>query len=738
MQTPVMGSNGEPLFVDDKGKQVQNVTPKVVRNHVVYINQQGKIVPRVSAKMVNKIIDRPQYVYMRVAIAIYINYGKNTTETLNYIKTCYDELSQMYYTHATPTLFNSCTKNQQLNSCFLLGTNDSIEEIMKTLSDASFISKWSGGIGIHMSNIRSHGQLIKSTNGKSSGIIRPIKMFNEAACAWDQGGKRKGAFAIYLEPWHGDIMSFLELKLQQGDECERARDLFYAIWMPDLFMSRADSGSDWSLFSEDTAPGLSSVYDGMEVCTKCKFCYNDAYSQFIEKVTMNCDDHDFQPVDAFTKLYTRYEEEGRSVGVLPARDIENAIFTLQAEAGVPYICFKDHVNRKSNQKNLGTIKSSNLCAEIVEVSSESSYACCTLASLNLKKFLVDDGVRPDGSKKYKVDHEKLHAVVRNCIRNLDLIIDANKYPVKECEENSIDYRPIGLGIQGLADLFAIKRIEYLSDEAKRDDIEIIETMYHAALTESCERAKMFGSYDGFNGSPASRGILQYKMWMQDMKSRKTDLADVDPRSNRYDWDQLETEIINNGLRNSLLIALMPTVSTSQILGNNESFEPYASNIYTKTTLGGKFTVTNTVMIRHLIELGLWNEDIQQRVMADGGSLQNISEIPQDIRKIYKTVWEIDQKPLMKRAALRGAFVDQSQSLNIHLKVNSRAALRSVLKEGHRLGLKTGNYYIRTLAASDALRNDIATSKHQQVEVASKDADDDVCYIGKIGCDACSA
>jgi ribonucleoside-diphosphate reductase alpha chain len=741
MQTPALGSNGEPLLVDDKDKLVKNITPKVVRNRVVYVDPTGKIVPRVSVRMTNKVIDRPQYVYMRVAIAIYINYGKNVTETLNYIKTCYDELSQMYYTHATPTLFNSCTKNQQLNSCFLLGTNDSIEEIMKTLSDASFISKWSGGIGIHMSNIRSHGQLIKGTNGKSSGIIRPIKMFNDAACAWDQGGKRKGAFAIYLEPWHGDIMSFLELKLQQGDECERARDLFYAIWMPDLFMSRADKNLDWSLFSEDTAPGLSSVYDGMEVCTKCRFCHNTAYSQFIEPVTTDCDDHEFEPVNAFTKLYTRYEEEGRSVGVVSAREVENAIIKLQAEAGVPYICFKDHVNRKTNQKNLGTIKSSNLCAEIMEVSSESSYACCTLASLNLKKFLVEDGLRPDGSKKYRVDHVKLHSIVRNCVRNLDLIIDANKYPVNECEENSSDYRPIGLGIQGLADLFAIKRIEFLSDEARRDDIEIIETIYHAALTESCERAKMFGSYKGFNGSPASRGILQYKMWMQDMKSRNTKFADFDPRSGRYDWEKLEKEISTDGLRNSLLVALMPTVSTSQILGNNESFEPYAHNIYTKTTLGGKFTVTNTVMIRHLIELGLWNEDIQQRVMADDGSLQNIHEIPQEIRNIYKTVWELKQQPLMERAALRGAFVDQSQSLNIHLSKNKKKFFRSVLKQGHKLGLKTGNYYIRTRASGKALRNDIAVSKHaetKKVEVKKEEDDEPMVCYGRSDCEACSA
>lgn len=720
---------------------------------------------------IEKIIDRPQYVWMRVAIAIYKDSDPDPRVCLENIKQCYKGLSQMYFTHATPTLFNSCTHNQQLNSCFLLGTGDSIEEIMRTLSNASFISKWAGGIGIWFHCIRAQNSYINGTNGNSSGLPKQLKMYNEAARTWDQGGKRLGAFAAYLEPWHKDIMTFLELKLQNGAETQRARDLFYALWVNDLFVKRLKEDADWSLFSEDTAPGLSDVYDGMEICSKCGFCQNRNYVKLMHENTKaeiaakleaeesdseddseyditasfqrktndgvedearfrqynqkhaGCD-HVYESRNVFTELYERYEREGRAMATIKARDVLESIMTMQRESGTPYIAFKDHVNRKSNQMNIGTIKSSNLCCEIMEWSSEYSYACCTLASINLKKFLIKiNGI--DGSTHYEIDHTKLHEVVRLVARNLDIIIDINKYPVVECFKNSRDFRPIGIGIQALADVFCEMRIPFISHEAARIDVEIMETIYHAALEESMERAKTKGAYSEFEGSPASRGLLQFDLWERDLKARNISIFDgtglKSILSGRYDWGALKTLIVKHGLRNSLLVALMPTVSTSQIMGNNESFEPYAANIYTKTTLGGKFMVSNNAMIRHLVELGLWNESLKNRIITNDGSINGTDsqgndlfpEIPARVKEVYKTVWELSQRELMRRAAIRGAFVDQSQSFNVHLRDNSNKYLRTVFLWAHDFGLKTGSYYIRSRAAVNVLKNNLSVVKQAE-------------------------
>ncbi len=671
-------------------------------------------------KINGKTCDRPQYMYMRVAIALYKDSNRDANKALDNIKACYKLFSHGYFTHATPTLFNSCTKYQQLNSCFLLGTGDSIESIMKNASDCAFISKWAGGIGVHMHNIRANGTIIRSTGGRSSGLPRQLKIYNEVARTFDQGGKRLGAIAVYLEMWHGDIMQFLKMKLQNGAPEERARDLFYALWVCDLFVKRVRNDEPWSLFSEDTAPGLSDVYDGMEQCTIC--------DKYREHAGAECA-HVWRRVDAFTELYTRYEREGRALRKVSARDVLDAVFTMQRESGTPYICFKDRVNRKSNQANLGTIKSSNLCAEIVQWSNDKSYACCTLASINLRKYLVEDGTRADGSTKYSFSFNKLHEVTRLVARNLDIIIDVNKYPVKECGDNSYAYRPIGIGIQALADIFCIMRIPFLSAEAERLDVAIAETIYHAALTESCERAKQLGAYSAFRGSPASEGRLQHDLWLEETarNSSKLELP-----ATRLDWDPLRADIKTHGVRNSLVVAYMPTVTTSQILGNNESFEPYNSNIYTKTTLAGKFTVSNTTMIRHLSDLGIWNESIKNRIVSNNGSVQDIEEIPRDVREIYKTVWELPQRQLMRRAALRSAYVDQAISLNIHVNDNSTDVLRAIFMEGYDLMLKTGSYYIRTKPAAKAIKNvDV------KADIPVETDTDDVCYAGKEGCTSCA-
>ncbi len=669
-----------------------------------------------------KLIDRPQYMFMRVAVALYMESDTDTQQCLENIKICYKALSQMYFIHATPTLFNAMTHKQQMLSCFLLGTDDSIEGIMGTLANTSYISKWSGGIGIHMHCIRGAGQYIQGTNGKSSGLIPQLQMYNAAAKCWDQGGKRLGAFAIYIEPWHSDIIQYLQLKLQQGAESERARNLFYAIWVPDLFVKRAKGGEKWSLFSEDTHPGLSSVYDGMEVCKYCGYCSNKDYlafmkatrPEFVEKFATCI--HEFHLRDMFTELYTMYESEGTAVKTVDAQQILNLICEAQRDSGVPYVCFKDHANRKSNQKNVGTVKSSNLCAEIYEWSSNDSYACCTLVSINLKKY-----VRCASG----FDHEMLHRMTRLVVRNLNRVIDINIYPVDKCQDNNLQYRPIGIGIQGLANVFAMLKLPFLSDEAKTLDLEIAETIYHAALTESCELAKTHGPYSSFAGSPASKGLLQYHLWMEGNSRLGNQFAGMDPRSTRYDWCALERDVMQYGIRNSLMIANMPTVSTSQLCGNNESFEPFANNIYTKTTLTGKHMVTNHMLIRELINAGVWNDELKNAIINADGSVQGMELVPKNIRDVYQTVWELKQSELMTRTALRGAFIDQGQSLNIHLRDNSNATLRGVFQHGYELGLKTGSYYIRTQPTSKAMKNNITASKQL----------DEVC---EVGCTSCSS
>lgn len=654
------------------------------------------------------IIDRPQYIYMRVAIAVNFDlYGDHdNTGFLAAIKNCYTLLSEKYYTHATPTLFNSCGKMQQLVSCFLLGIEDSVEGIMKALTNSAIISKWAGGIGLHLYSIRGNNSYIRGTNGKSSGVARIMKMFNETARTFDQGGKRLGAFAMYLTMWHSDIFQFLEMKLNQGAESERARDLFYAVMISDLFMKRFIANEKFSLFSPDKAKYLEDVYDGMMVCTKTNYCSNPIYNKLYpvnadyEKVLKDLDEFgnpkfDFQPKNVFTELYEYYENKNYAVKTVYASEIMNALIFMMRESGTPYVLFKDHINRQSNQQGIGTIKSSNLCSEIVEYSSHESYATCVLASINLPKFL----------KGGEFDFKELHGVIEQIVKNLDNVIEQNDYPVEECVRNSKDYRPIGIGIQGLANIYCKLRIPFISEQAEKLDIAIAETIYHATMTASCELARAYGHtgpHVGFKNSPAARGELHFDLW-----ARNRELMDNKPVnvfSGMYDWSIIKRDIQKYGLRNSLTVALMPTVSTSQIMGNNESFEPFSSNIYTKNILSGKFTIINKDMVNHFIELGIWNENLKNKIIENDGSVQGINEIPKSAQEIYKTVWEIKQMDLMKRNAIRSAFVDQSQSNNFHLMSNSNSILRGVITNSWKSGVKTGSYYIRMQPGGKAMRN----------------------------------
>ncbi len=660
------------------------------------------------------VIDRPQYVFMRVAISISFESKDpiSIAGVFENIKQRYKLMSQMYFTHATPTLFNACMKRQQLNSCFLLGVGDSVEDIKWTDRNSAIISKGAGGIAIHMSDIRCTNQKIKSTNGKSAGLVRILKGFNETACTYNQGGRRNGAFAIYIEPWHGDILAFLRLKLNQGHHKERAHDLFYGLWVPDLFVNRARDNLKLSLFSSDTAPGLSDVYDGMDVCKKCGY--------YIGQQETICFDHEFEKRQMFTELYTKYENEGRAVGVVSANDVVDAICELQRDAGSPYICFKDHVNRMSMQKSIGVIKSSNLCTEIMEHSTKDSYACCTLASISLKQFIVDGAF----------DYDKLHEVTMIIANNLDIIIDINDYPVIECENNSHWYRPIAIGVQGLADVFIEMRLPFLSEAAAQIDLAIFETIYHAALSASCERAKSHGAYKTFNNSPAAKGILAFDLWLENQQRIGRPLVNL--FSSRYTWDILKADIMKHGLRNSLLVACMPTVSTSQIFSNNESFEPIPACIYTKNTIAGKFTMVNAHMLKHFIKLGIWNEDLKKAIINNNGSVQGIENVPPEVQRLYLTVWEMKQTQIMQRANIRGAFVDQSQSLNIYLANNTNEALRGVFFYGHELGLKTGSYYIRTKPAVSALKNNISeTNTINSINM------NETCTTDNIGCTTCA-
>jgi ribonucleoside-diphosphate reductase alpha subunit len=676
----------------------------------------------------DKIIERPQHMWLRVSIGIH---GDDITT----IKESYDLMSQKYFTHATPTLFNAGTRRPQLSSCYLVALeDDSLEGIFNTLKDCANISKWAGGIGLHIHNVRANGSLINGTNGKSTGIVPMLRVFNDTAKYINQGGKRNGSFAIYLEPWHADVEDFLEMKKNHGDEELRARDLFYALWIPDLFMERVKDNGKWSLFCPNECPGLHNIYG-----------------------------------DAFNKLYKQYENSGKSRKVVNARDLWFKILDAQMETGTPYLLFKDHVNKKSNQKNLGTIMSSNLCCEVTQYSDDKESSVCNLASIALPLF-VDETTK-------EFDYEKLHHVTKVVTTNLNKIIDINFYPTEKTKRSNLLHRPIGIGVQGLADVFFIMNIPFHSEEAKVINKNIFETIYHGALERSnelaMERVKLFkadpvykkilfdydndnnhentneceyfiyenesmnllnaeknnitynnhlGAYSSFEGSPASKGVLQFDMW------------GIDPTNERYNWSILKEYIIEYGLRNSLLVAPMPTASTSQILGFNECFEPITSNIYSRRTLAGEFVMVNKYLMNELIELGLWNDNIKNNIIANKGSVQQLTMLPPEIREKYKIVWEIPMKHLIDMSADRGAFICQSQSLNLWLEDPNYNTLTSMHFYSWKKGLKTGIYYLRRKA------------KHQaQQFTVEPDKDDNCNDIGNVNnnnkdeiCEMCSA
>ena len=591
-------------------------------------------------KIDGKIAERPQHMLMRVAIGIHKEDIESAIET-------YNLMSEKWFTHATPTLFNAGTPKPQMSSCFLLTMqDDSIEGIYDTLKQTAKISQSAGGIGLSIHNVRATGSYIKGTNGTSNGIVPMLRVFNDTARYVDQGGgKRKGSFAIYMEPWHADVMDFLDLKKNHGKEENRARDLFYAMWTPDLFMKRVEANEDWTLMCPHECPGLYDTYG-----------------------------------EEFEKLYTQYEQEGKGRKTIPARDLWNTILESQIETGTPYMLYKDACNEKSNQKNLGTIRSSNLCTEILEYTSKDEVAVCNLASLALPKFVIDG----------KFDHQKLFDITYVATKNLNKIIDNNYYPVKEAENSNFRHRPIGLGVQGLADAFILLRMPFESEEAKQLNKDVFETIYYASMTASKDLAKEHGAYESYKGSPVSQGIFQYDMW------------GVTP-SDRWEWGVLKEEVAKYGVRNSLLLAPMPTASTSQILGNNECFEPYTSNIYTRRVLSGEFIVVNKHLLRDLNKLGIWNDDLKNKIMSTNGSIQDIPEIPQNLKELYKTVWEIKQKTILDMAADRGAYICQSQSLNLFMENANFAKLTSMHFYAWKKGLKTGMYYLRTKAARDAVK-----------------------------------
>ncbi len=594
-----------------------------------------------------KVLERPQHMWMRVAVALWSASGD-----LNRIFETYDLLSQKYLTHATPTLFNAGTPRQQLSSCFLLAmSDDSISGIYKTLGDCAAISKYAGGIGLHIHNIRARGSLIKGTNGQSNGLTPMLRVFNNTARYVDQGGgKRNGSFAMYLEPWHADVEDFLKMKLNTGAEEERARDLFYALWIPDLFMKRVEADDSWTLFCPNEAPGLADVWG-----------------------------------DAFEELYTKYEKEGRGRKTVKAQKLWFQILDSQMETGTPYLLYKDAANKKSNQQNLGTIKSSNLCTEIIEYSDKDETAVCNLASIALPAF-VKDGT---------FDLEALRRVTKVSIRNLNRVIDINFYPTPETERSNKRHRPVGLGCQGLADVFAMLKLSWEDEEAATLNQLIFEHMYYAAVEESCDLAEKEGSYATFEGSPASKGILQPDLWT--VKPLSGDSAsDLSSSGGHLDWSMLR-EKAKKGLRNSLLLAPMPTASTSQILGYNECFEPFTSNLYTRRTLAGEFIVVNKYLLKELMDLKLWSEDMKQQIVARNGSVQGIPGIPEEIQLRYKTSWELKQKILIDMAAQRGAFICQSQSLNLFMADPTYSKLTSMHFYAWKQGLKTGCYYLRTKA-----------------------------------------
>merc|ERR1719330_1644875 len=594
-----------------------------------------------------KVVERPQQMLMRVAVGIH---GEDIDAAIE----TYDLLSQKLFTHASPTLFNAATPRPQLSSCFLLTmAGDSIEGIYDTLKQCALISKSAGGIGLNVHCIRSHGSYIAGTNGNSNGLVPMLRVFNNTARYLDQGGgKRPGAFAMYIEPWHADIMAFLDLRKNHGKEEQRARDFFYALWIPDLFMKRVKEFGVWSLMCPHECPGLADCWG-----------------------------------EEFEALYTKYEKEGKFRKQVKAQDVWSAIIESQIETGTPYMLYKDACNRKSNQQNLGTIKCSNLCTEIVEYSSPDEIAVCNLASIAVNAFVKD--------KKFDFNH--LKEVAKVSTKNLNKIIDVNFYPVKEAERSNFRHRPIGIGVQGLADAFILMRFPFESEEASLLNKQIFETIYYGALEASCEMAEKEGPYQTYPGSPVSKGQLQYDMW------------GVTP-SNLHDWTALKAKIAKHGVRNSLLMAPMPTASTAQILGNNESVEAYTSNIYTRRVLSGEFQVVNQHLLRDLTELDIWSEELKNEIISNNGSVQNISVIPKDIKALYKTVWEISQKTVLKQAADRGAFIDQSQSLNVHIADPNFGKMSSMHFYGWKLGLKTGMYYLRTKPAAQAIQFTVDKSK----------------------------
>lgn len=590
------------------------------------------------------VAERPQHLIMRVAVGIHGNDIERVIES-------YNMMSLRYFTHGSPTLFNAGTPSPQMSSCFLVAMkDDSIDGIYDTLKSCALISKSAGGIGLHIHNIRSTGTYIAGTNGTSNGIIPMVRVFNNTARYVDQGGnKRPGAFALYLEPWHADIFDFIDIRKNHGKEEIRARDLFPALWIPDLFMKRVEQNGDWTLFSPNEAPGLPDVYG-----------------------------------DEFEELYTKYEKENRGRNVVKAQKLWYAILEAQTETGTPFMLYKDACNKKTNQKNLGIIKSSNLCCEIVEYSSPDEVAVCNLASIALPSFAEKD------NKSCWYDFERLHEVTKVVTRNLNRIIDRNYYPVPEAKRSNMRNRPIALGVQGLADAFMALRLAFDSPEAKDLNIQIFETIYHGAVEASIELAEEEGAYETYEGSPASKGLLQFDLWDR----KPTEL---------WDWDTLKQNMAKHGLRNSLLVAPMPTASTSQILGNNECFEPYTSNIYSRRVLAGEFQIVNPYLLRDLVDLGLWDDNMKNNIIANNGSIQSLPNVPDELKALYKTVWEISQKHIIDMAADRAAFIDQSQSLNIHIKDPTMGKLTSMHFYGWKKGLKTGMYYLRTQAAAAAIQ-----------------------------------
>lgn len=608
-------------------------------------------------KLNGKIAERPQHMLMRVSIGIHLDDLDAAIET-------YELMSKKYFTHATPTLFNSGTPKPQMSSCFLLAMkDDSIDGIYDTLKQTAKISQSAGGIGLSIHNIRATGSYIAGTNGTSNGIVPMLRVFNDTARYVDQGGgKRKGSFAIYVEPWHADIYDFLDLKKNHGKEEMRARDLFYAMWIPDLFMKRVEANEEWTLMCPNECPGLFTNHS-----------------------------------EEFEKLYLNYEAEGKGRKTVKARDLWEKILESQIETGTPYMLYKDAANRKSNQKNLGTIRSSNLCTEILEYTSPDEVAVCNLASIALPMFV----------KNGAFDHKELFKVTKRVTKNLNRVIDRNYYPVKEAKNSNMRHRPIGLGVQGLADAFIMLRLPFTSDEAKQLNQDIFETLYYAAVTASMEAAKEEGTYSSYEGSPISQGEFQHNLW--GIKDEEL--------SGRWDWEKLRKNVKKHGVRNSLLVAPMPTASTSQILGNNECFEPYTSNIYTRRVLSGEFIVVNKHLLEDLVKLGLWNESLKQELMRANGSVQHIDSIPDEIKELYKTVWELSMKDIIDMSRQRGYFIDQSQSLNLFLENANYAKLTSMHFYAWKSGLKTGMYYLRTKAAVDAIKFTLDNTKKKEVPVS---------------------